>query len=136
MFRSGNPALKVFENPQAIADCDRAQGATRAMTVQGTVNASLILVSLCAAGAIASWSMLASGAAGAASSAAIPVLLGGLVGGGLLGLIISFAPRTAPYLSPIYAICEGVLMGAISLFVATKIRKGTGPATGIVFQTF
>ena len=61
MFRSGNPALKVFDNPQTIAGFDRTQ--SRAMTVQGTVNAAFILVSLCAAGAIGSWWYLSSGAA-------------------------------------------------------------------------
>jgi uncharacterized YccA/Bax inhibitor family protein len=129
MFRSGNPALKVFDNPQTIAGFDRTQ--SRAMTVQGTVNAAFILVSLCAAGAIGSWWYLSSGAA---SGLVAPVLLGGLIGGGLLGLIISFSPRTAPYLSPIYAICEGALMGALSLAVATRFKTPTGAGTGIIFQ--
>ncbi len=38
----------------------------------------------------------------------------GLGLGFILALIISFVPKTAPFLSPLYAACEGVFLGVVS----------------------
>lgn len=41
-------------------------------------------------------------------------MIGGAIGALVLGLVISFKPTTAPYLAPIYAIGEGLFLGALS----------------------
>lgn len=127
MFRSGNPALNVFDKPQTIPGF--GQG-SKTMTIAGTVNAAFILVSLCAASAIGSWMMLTSKGA---SDVAMPVVLGSFLGGLLTSVIMFFSPRTAPFVSPVYAICEGILLGAISLVVAARVGGPSGPATGMIF---
>lgn len=128
MFRSGNPALKVFDKPQTLPGFGSD---AKTMTIAGTVNAAFILVSLCAASAIASWMMLTSKGA---SDVAMPVVIGSFLGGLVTSIIMWFSPRTAPFVSPIYAICEGILLGAISLVVASRVGGPSGPATGMVFQ--
>jgi uncharacterized YccA/Bax inhibitor family protein len=43
---------------------------------------------------------------------ALPVLLGGFV----LAIISSFKMNLSPFLSPIYAVCEGLVLGVISIY--------------------
>jgi uncharacterized YccA/Bax inhibitor family protein len=131
MLRSGNPTLKAFENPQTIADFDALQGKSKTMTIQGTVNAAFILVGLCAAAALATWMFLTNGTN-------LYMATGALIGSSLLGLVlclvISFGPKTAPFVAPVYALVEGVFVGSLSLVVASAIGGAKGPATAIVFQ--
>jgi uncharacterized YccA/Bax inhibitor family protein len=132
MFRSGNPTLKAFENPQTIADFDAQQGKSKTMTIQGTVNAAFILVGLCAASALATWMFLTSPAN---QAMVMPVTFGSMIIGLVLSLVISLGPRTAPFVSPVYAVVEGAFVGGLSMLVATfVVGKGTGPETGIIFQ--
>jgi uncharacterized YccA/Bax inhibitor family protein len=135
MLRSGNPTLKAFENPQTLADFNAAQGKSKTMTVQGTVNAAFILVGLCAASALGTWMVLTSPGN---QGLTMPLTFGGMLVGLVLSLVISFGPRTAPFLSPVYAIAEGAFVGGVSMLVATFIvKKGsvsTGPEVGIIFQ--
>lgn len=129
MFRSGNPALKVFEKPQTIPGFGSD---SKTMTVSGTVNAAFILVSLCAASAVASWMLLTSKGS---TDVAMPVILGSLVGGTITSIIMWFSKRSSPIVAPIYAVCEGMFLGAVSLFAASRFGKSTdGAATGMIFQ--
>jgi uncharacterized YccA/Bax inhibitor family protein len=43
-----------------------------------------------------------------------PWLWGGVIGGFVVAMIISFKPNLAQYLAPIYAVLEGLFLGAIS----------------------
>jgi uncharacterized YccA/Bax inhibitor family protein len=128
MFRSGNPALKVFERPQTIPGFGQA---SKTMTVAGTVNAAFILVSLCAASAIVSWTMLTSKGS---AQVATPVLVGSAILSLISYFVIWLAPRSAPIMAPIYAVTKGVVLGSTSLIVAAQVGGSAGPATGIVFQ--
>lgn len=131
MFRSGNPTLKAFERPQTIADLQALQGKSRTMTIEGTVNACFILVGLCAASALGTWMFLSGGAN---VNMAYGALIGSMLIGLVLSLVISFGPKTSPVVAPLYALVEGVFVGALSLVVATLIGGVNGPQTGIVFQ--
>ncbi|MBX3376436.1 MAG: Bax inhibitor-1/YccA family protein [Phycisphaeraceae bacterium] len=134
MLRSGNPTLKAFERPQTWAELDAAQAKSRTMTIEGTVNAAFILVGLCAASAVGTWMFLTSGSN---LNMGYGALIGSMLIGLVLSLIISFSPRSAPFLGPVYALVEGVFVGALSLVVATFVSKGgpaAGPETGIIFQ--
>lgn len=131
MLRSGNPTLKAFERPQTWADLNAAQAKSRTMTVQGTVNAAFILVSLCAASAIATWMVLSGGT----NAGLMYSLLGvGSLVSFITCIILCFAPKASPFLAPVYAVSKGSALGALSLFVALQIGGASGPATGIVFQ--
>jgi uncharacterized YccA/Bax inhibitor family protein len=129
MFRSGNPALKAFDKPQTLPGFGTA---SKTMTVSGTVNAAFILVSLCAASAVGAWTMLTTKES---AGAAMPVVVGSMGGGALASIIMWFSKRSSPFLAPIYAVCEGVFLGAVSLFAANQFGRSTEPAaTGMVFQ--
>lgn len=102
-MRSGNPTL----NDNAFEQQGQAYG-PNSMTIDGTVNKSFIMLVLLMAGAFVAWNNYFSG------GDIIPFAIGGVILGFVLALIISFAPKTAPYLAPVYAVAEGVFLGAIS----------------------
>ena len=108
-METSNPVLK--ENTFANA---RSFESTDAMTIQGVVNKTFILFGILLASAAWVWSqvMSPSGSAGQAG-VGIYILGGGLVGG-LLGFITCFKAEWAKVTAPIYALCEGLLLGGIS----------------------
>jgi uncharacterized YccA/Bax inhibitor family protein len=95
-----NPLLKdsVFQTTVRNAEV---------MTVSGTINKSIILWFLLAAGAFYSWTH---------PSIIMPLTLPILVGGFVLAIISSFKMNLSPFLSPIYAVCEGLILGVISIY--------------------
>jgi uncharacterized YccA/Bax inhibitor family protein len=50
----------------------------------------------------------------------IGLIIGGLIGSLICGLALFFSQRLAPVLAPAYALCEGLLIGAISGMYAAK----------------
>lgn len=104
MDKSGNPALKqsVLQRISALEASDTA-------TVGGTVTKIIILLIVLTIGALSGWRL----AANASDSAGI-ILLGSMFGGTALAFLTIFVPKVAPYTSPIYALLEGILLGAIS----------------------
>ncbi|CAM4030773.1 Bax inhibitor-1/YccA family protein [Paenibacillus alkaliterrae] len=101
--RSGNPTLKdrTFDQKGSYSLQD-------AMTIEGTVNKAFITLAVLLGGAFAAWSMYANG------QNVFPYAIGGAVIGFILALVISFKPAAAPYLVPVYAVCEGLFLGALS----------------------
>ncbi|MDR2644819.1 MAG: Bax inhibitor-1/YccA family protein [Endomicrobium sp.] len=95
-----NPLLKdsVFQTSVRNAEV---------MTVSGTINKSIILWVLLAAGAFYSWTH---------PSIIMPLTLPILLGGFVLVIISSFKMNLSPFLSPIYAVCEGLVLGVISVY--------------------
>jgi uncharacterized YccA/Bax inhibitor family protein len=107
LTRTGNPGL----NERTFAGLPRASVAGEAMTLQGTINKAFLLLVVLLAAALWPWSQFF---ASADPASVAPAVLIGLVGGLVFGLIISFKPTLAPYLSIPYAACEGLLIGGIS----------------------
>ena len=105
MMRSANPALKerTFSGVRAAAN-------EPAMTLQGVSTKSLVLVLLTVFAASFTWTAVAGGNVGIVGPAA---LIGGL-GGFVVALITIFKPNISPYTAPIYAVLEGLLLGALS----------------------
>jgi uncharacterized YccA/Bax inhibitor family protein len=85
----------------------RKQGTSGGMTVTGTINKSIILWFLLAISAAFSWAN-----AYVTINFLWPLIIVGLV----LVVIIAIKNSLAPYLSPLYAIVEGLFLGAISYF--------------------
>ncbi|MBK7404929.1 MAG: Bax inhibitor-1/YccA family protein [Phycisphaerales bacterium] len=138
-MRSANPALNAFSKPQTWDDAFGSRSATRArpttMTLRGTVTATGILLGICAASAVGSWAMCSSPQY---AGAAMPVAFGGAILGLVMALVISFKPRTAPYLGPIYAAGEGLFLGVLSVLIAKRFPPDVGQtlviqAVGLTF---
>lgn len=85
------------------------------MTVSGTVNKIALMLLLVVAAASYTWGMYFDSAqAGGLSAAIMPWMIGGGIGGFVLALITIFKPVWSPFTAPIYAVCEGLLLGGLS----------------------
>ena len=92
------------------------------MTKQGvTLKTAGLLALVTIAGAF-SWMMVP-----AMGASANLILIGSIIIGLILGLIIPFKPTWSPFLAPIYAVVEGVFLGAVSCYFEAAMP-------GIVFQ--
>lgn len=111
MIRSGNPALKesTFLDLGSGAVVSRDAGA---MSLNGTVNKTGILLLLSVLTAAFAWSQVEFTEEGAVGAGLY--LWGGLIGGFVLALVTTFKKTWAPVTAPMYALVEGLFLGAIS----------------------
>ncbi len=96
---TSNPLLKREET------FSQAWERGEAMTLQGVVNKTGILLLLCLGSAAFAWTHPALRG---------PLMLGGLIGGLIACLVGTFKPATSPIAAPAYAVLEGLVLGAIS----------------------
>lgn len=101
-----NPTL----TPAAFDRAGSAIGSS-VMTINGTLAKTGILLLLVLASGSWSWSQVASDTAPAWFGMAITV---GWLVPFIAAIVISFVPKTAPWLSPIYAVTKGAILGIIS----------------------
>ena len=105
LIKTSNPALnaKIFQG-QSVALDD-------AMTLDGTVNKTGILLLCAIATAAYSWHTFME----TRSLAAVNSLLwAGLIGGFIVALITIFKKEWAPVTAPIYSLLEGLVLGSLS----------------------
>jgi uncharacterized YccA/Bax inhibitor family protein len=116
-MRTGNPALNnnTFRVEYASSD---------AMTISGTVNKTAILLLMLTITSIWSWKKVMT--LGDISTM-VPWMFGGMIVGLIFALITFFKKTGAPYTAPIYALAEGVFLGALSAMMELKYP-------GIAFQ--
>jgi len=99
---------------------------SKVMTIQGAVNASFILLSLCVGAAAIGWWVV-----GNQPSMAMPVFIGSTIVGLIMALIITFKPTMAPFVSPLYALVTGTWVGGLSfMYAAMAAGTSLGGATG------
>ncbi len=103
LLRSSNPVLKEKAFAGAIPT-----GET--MTIQGTVNKTGLLLLFVVATAAWTWGLSHS----ETPEAAVPWMMGGLIGGFVVALVTIFKKEWSPVTAPIYALLEGLLLGGIS----------------------
>lgn len=101
-----NPVLsdKIFNKSK-----EGSSSTASLMTINGALNKTLILLIFAVLGAVVTWELFSKG-----STMLAPLMWGGLIGGFILALTISFKPHLAPVLAPVYAIAEGLALGGIS----------------------
>jgi len=128
MMRTANPAL----NAKTFAGFERTYEAVEAMTVGGTVNKTgllLVLVLLTSA-----WTWQKFFAAGN-PAAVMPYLLIGALGGLVVALVTVFKKAWAAVTAPLYALLEGLAIGAISAFFEAQFPGIVIQAVGLTFGT-
>lgn len=122
IFKTSNPVLtdKAFEKSVQVYDADVVK-----MTERGTLNKFFLLSLLVIASASFTWSAYFQG------KDVMPWMLVGVIGGFIVALILIFNPTKAPFLAPLYALLEGVFVGAASAVFNYAFAKS---APGIIFQ--
>lgn len=121
MIRTGNPVLnnKTFE----VA---HPQSGEQVMTLDGTVNKSLLSLALVVGAAYWAWND--------------PTVMAMTIPAAIITLIIAitlaFKQSWAPYLAPVYAIAEGFILGAISRVTELAYPGIVMQAVTITFGVF
>ncbi|MCG8696991.1 MAG: Bax inhibitor-1/YccA family protein [Bacteroidales bacterium] len=121
LLDSRNPALgKAFK--ENVMSHDKSG----VMTVNGTIYKTGLLALLVLAAATVTWNLT--------FRDGNPQVLrlytgGGAIMGFIMALVIVFKKTSAPYLAPVYAVCEGLFLGGVSAMVQ-------GQYEGLVLQAF
>jgi uncharacterized YccA/Bax inhibitor family protein len=118
IFKSGNPAMNVFQNTITLPG-------SGAMTERGTLNKFFLLFLLVMGSASLTWKAFYDGVN------VMPWMLGSAILGFITAMAVIFKKEWAAYLTPVYALFEGVFLGAIS---ATYNNVFAKTAPGIVTQ--
>lgn len=124
LMRTSNPALseKAFKGQVAIGE---------AMTLQGTVKKTGALLLCVVATAAWTWGLSHSNT----PEAAIPWMIGGVLGGFVVALVTIFKKTWSPITAPIYALLEGLALGGISA-IFEKMYPGVAiQAVGLTLGT-
>src|SRR5215472_12554870 len=122
LFRTSNPALneKAFRTQAALGD---------AMTVQGTVNKTGVLLLCVVVTAAWTWGLAHS----ERPDAVLPWMLGGLVGGLLMAMVTIFKKEWSALTAPLYALLEGLVLGGISALFERSYPGIAVQAVGLTF---
>lgn len=106
LFKSGNPTLSENRfRDTVLADVLVHENA---MTLKGTLNKFGFLFLMVLGTAFYSWKEFADG------GNVVPLIWTGALGGLVVAIVLVFKKEWAPYLAPLYALLEGLFIGAIS----------------------
>jgi uncharacterized YccA/Bax inhibitor family protein len=135
-MRSGNPVLKE----STFLDLSSGTvypGSANAMTLNGTVNKTGLLLLLLVLTAAFSWSQAVVQTPDGPQLApgAMIYILGGALGGFVLAMITYFKREWSPVLAPAYALVEGLFLGAISAFFEARFPGIVMQAVMLTFGT-
>jgi len=124
LMRTSNPALneRAFRSQVAYGE---------AMTLQGTVNKTGLLLLCVVVTAAWTWGLSHS----ETPEAALPWMLGGVFGGFVMALVTVFRKEWSPVTSPIYSLLEGLALGGISAMLEQRYPGIAIQAVGLTFGT-
>lgn len=128
MIRTTNPVLneQAFQGFDGWSIADEQRG----MTLSGTVQRTFVLLMLVVAASSWTWSLAAAG-----REQAMPWMIGGLIGGLVLALVTTFKQTWSPVTAPLYAIAEGLFLGAVSAMFEAQYKGIVIQAVGLTFGT-
>jgi len=121
MFRSGNPTLRE----ETFRGLPGAYGDT--MTVQGTVNKTGISLLLLVVAASFTWQQAMAG------PPPMALLWLGVLGGLAVALVTVFKKEWAPVTTPMYAVLQGLFLGAVSAIYERQFEGIVINAVGLTF---
>ena len=126
MMRTSNPALtdKTFEQIGPV-------GYSEAMTVQGTVNKTGMMLLLLIASAAYTWSLFVEGN----TESLMMWMIVGLVGGLITAMVTVFKKEWSPVTAPVYAVLEGFALGGISALLEAQYNGIVIQAVALTFGT-
>jgi uncharacterized YccA/Bax inhibitor family protein len=117
-MKSSNPVMtgKIYDKVGgAVSDS--------VMTINGTINKIGLMLLLLIASASYTWNLVLGDDPGRVGTLAIV----GAIGGFIVAMVTVFSPKSSPYTAPVYAILEGMFLGAISAVINARYP-------GVAFQ--
>lgn len=125
LMRSGNPALNAN-----VFSRTHAEAGEEAMTLQGAVHKTAILLFLVVAASCLTWGQLRVNHAHAMQWAMIWGIAGFVV-----AMVTVFKKSWAPVTAPVYAVLQGLLLGVLSSFFELQYPGIVIQAVGLTFGT-
>jgi uncharacterized YccA/Bax inhibitor family protein len=132
LMRTSNPAL----SGDAFRTGEAAFG--ESMTITGTVNKTGLMVILCVATAAWTWNRFFAAAATSpeeAMGSVAPMLVIGGIGGFIVAMVTIFKKQWAPITAPLYALLEGLVLGAVSAMLEQRFHGIAIQAVALTFGT-
>ncbi|HSH51464.1 MAG TPA: Bax inhibitor-1/YccA family protein, partial [Bacteroidales bacterium] len=130
--RSSNPVLsKTAFNTRSYSTTY-----TETMTLNGTINKSLAMLFLVVAGALYTWNMFFGAVNIEAGSVLVSkwIAIGGI--GGFIAALVTIFKRSWAYITaPVYAVLEGLFLGAVSAFFEASYPGIVMQAIALTFGT-
>jgi len=126
-MRATNPVLSRLA--EAARDTLSTTARGDVMTRAGTAGKAALLLALCVFSASFTWTQVAAGN----TAIMMPALLVGGLGGFVVAMVVSFKPNTAPIGAPIYAVLQGLALGAISALYNVRYAGIPGQAVLLTF---
>lgn len=131
--RSGNPSLNGQTFSESVKDVTfSSESSASTMTLEGTVNKTGILLALVVVSAFYTWSLFFSSGSPAA---VMPIAIGGAIVGFILALVTMFKKQWSGTTAPLYAIAEGLFLGAISAIFEAQYPGIVIQAVGLTLGT-
>ena len=129
LFKSGNPALSEKKFRDTVIPFTMTN--ENAMTLRGTLNKFGFMLLMLMGSAFYSWKEFT--VSEGTSSSLMPMILGGAIGGFVIALVITFKREWSSYLAPLYALLEGLFIGAISAMYEMTYPGLVANAVGLTF---
>lgn len=107
--KTSNPAFSEGR----LRNLTESFAGTGPMTVTGAATKTLLLFALLILTASITWKM-----AGVESPALVPCIIGGAIGSLIFAIVNCMKPEKSYIFGPLYALCEGLLVGAVSAMYA------------------
>lgn len=117
-MRSSNPVMtgSIYEKAGSALSGN-------VMTINGTLNKIGLMLALIVVSASYTWKLVLADDPSRVGTLAIV----GAIGGFIVAMITVFSPKSSPYTAPVYAILEGMFLGAISAVINAQYP-------GVAFQ--
>jgi len=126
LFKSGNPTLS--ENKFRDTVIENTVSQEDSMSINGTLQKFGFMLLMLVGTAFYSWKeVLGSG------ENVMVMIGGGAIGGFVVALILTFKRQWSPYLAPLYALLEGLFIGAISALFNESYNGIVLNAVGLTF---
>ena len=127
-MRTANPAL----NSNTFTRFGYLSDTAQAMSIQGTVNKTGLLLILVLASSVFTWNLYFTTMNPAS---VMPWVFGGRIGGLIVAVITVFKKQWAAISAPIYALLEGLALGGISAIFEARFSGIVIQAVGLTFGT-
>lgn len=129
MIKSSNPAL----SGDSFSGMSYRASRSDAMTIQGTVYKTILLLLLTLLAAGLTWNKFYHSGGNASSISGW--MMGGVIGGLITAMITIFKKEWSSITAPLYAVMEGLFIGGISATLETAYPGIVIQATGLTFGT-
>ncbi len=126
LFKSGNPTLSENKFRDTVIASTVSHGDS--MTINGTLQKFGFMLLMLVGTAFYSWKEVI----GSGENVMI-MIGGGAIGGLVVALILAFKREWSPYLAPLYALLEGLFIGAISAMFNELYNGIVLNAVGLTF---